>query len=150
MYALINNGTVEIYPYSIGQFRKAHPNTSFPRNISDDTLLSFGVHRVYTATGPEISATQALVEGDIVLDLATSRWTQTWTVRDKTEDEITAIDSENASKVRNARDRLLAETDWMALSDVTMSADMAAYRQALRDVTEQEGFPNSVVWPTKP
>jgi hypothetical protein len=150
MYALINNGTVEIYPYSIGQFRKAHPNTSFPRNISDDTLLSFGVHRVYTATGPEISATQALVEGDIVLDQATNRWTQTWTFRNKTADELAAIDSENASNVRNARDSLLAETDWMALSDVTMSADMAVYRQALRDVTAQAGFPHTIDWPVRP
>lgn len=52
--------------------------------------------------------------------------------------------------VRNQRDRLLAETDWMALSDVTMSSEMTAYRQALRDIPTQAGFPASVTWPTKP
>lgn len=52
--------------------------------------------------------------------------------------------------VRKQRDGLLAETDWMALSDVTMSAEMATYRQALRDITDQQGFPSSVTWPTKP
>jgi hypothetical protein len=36
------------------------------------------------------------------------------------------------------------------LSDVTMSAAMTTYRQALRDITDQEGFPYSVTWPTKP
>lgn len=52
--------------------------------------------------------------------------------------------------VRNQRDRLLSATDWMALSDNTMTPAWAAYRQALRDITEQEGFPYSVIWPTKP
>jgi hypothetical protein len=48
------------------------------------------------------------------------------------------------------RDSLLAATDWMALSDVTLTADWAAYRQALRDVTAQAGFPHNVTWPSKP
>lgn len=55
-----------------------------------------------------------------------------------------------ASDMRNQRNRLLAETDWMALSDNTMTPEWASYRQALRDITAQEGFPYSVVWPTKP
>jgi hypothetical protein len=54
------------------------------------------------------------------------------------------------ANVRAKRDSLLQETDWMALSDVTMSAAMTTYRQALRDITDQEGFPYSVTWPTKP
>ena len=55
-------------------------------------------------------------------------------------------------KLRNARNQLLFETDWMANSDVTMSDDMKTYRQALRDITktyksmDDEGFK----FPTKP
>lgn len=52
--------------------------------------------------------------------------------------------------VRLERNKLLAETDYLALSDNTLSSDMAAYRQALRDITSQSGFPASVTWPTKP
>lgn len=52
--------------------------------------------------------------------------------------------------VRLERNSLLAETDYLALSDTTLSSDMATYRQALRDVTSQAGFPTSVTWPTKP
>ena len=52
--------------------------------------------------------------------------------------------------VRNQRNALLAETDYMALSDVTMSDDWTTYRQALRDIPAQDGFPASVTWPTKP
>ena len=56
-----------------------------------------------------------------------------------------------ASDVRNQRDRLLSDTDWMALSDSpTITTDWATYRQALRDITGQAGFPDAVAWPTKP
>ena len=54
------------------------------------------------------------------------------------------------TNVRNKRDSLLSETDWTALSDNSMSTEMVAYRQALRDITAQEGFPYDVTWPTKP
>ena len=52
--------------------------------------------------------------------------------------------------VRSERDSLLAATDWTANSDVTMSDEMRAYRQALRDVPSQAGFPDNVTWPVKP
>ena len=59
-------------------------------------------------------------------------------------------DAVAAASVREERDALLAATDWMANSDVTMSGDWATYRQALRDVPTQAGFPNTITWPTKP
>lgn len=49
-----------------------------------------------------------------------------------------------------ARNLLLAETDWWALSDKTMTQEQIDYRQALRDVPQQEGFPANITWPTKP
>jgi len=49
--------------------------------------------------------------------------------------------------VRAERDVKLAETDWTASTDVTMTAEMTAYRQALRDVPAQAGFPNTIDWP---
>ena len=57
------------------------------------------------------------------------------------------------ANLRQKRDRLLAETDYLALSDNTLSAEMTTYRQALRDITN--GLTtvedvNNVVWPTKP
>ena len=55
-----------------------------------------------------------------------------------------------ADQVRAERHALLAACDWMALSDVTMSFEWSAYRQALRDVTDQVGFPDNVTWPIAP
>ena len=54
------------------------------------------------------------------------------------------------SHIRSQRDRLIAETDWWATSDRTMTAEQTAYRQALRDITGQAGFPTNITWPTKP
>lgn len=51
---------------------------------------------------------------------------------------------------RKIRNELLAGTDIFALSDVTMSSDMETYRQALRDVPSQAGFPDTITWPTDP
>ena len=56
--------------------------------------------------------------------------------------------SPSSDDARSQRNGLLAETDWMANSDVTMSTEMTIYRQALRDITDQAGFPNTITWPT--
>jgi len=81
-----------------------------------------------------------------------------------TADEIAAIAAQEAAwnagafdrsmaDLRSKRDRLLAATDYLALSDQTLSAEMSAYRQALRDITEGVTTleqANAVTFPTKP
>lgn len=52
--------------------------------------------------------------------------------------------------LRSERNRLLAETDYLALPDVTMSDEMRTYRQALRDLPANTSDPASPVWPIKP
>jgi len=59
-------------------------------------------------------------------------------------------DTRKSEEVRNERNRLIQQSDWMANSDVTMSDEWRTYRQALRDITAQVGFPNDVIWPTEP
>ena len=72
---------------------------------------------------------------------------------------VTASNDAAATRNRAERDRRLAETDYLALSDVTMSDAMTTYRQALRDITTHANWPNLVYpdidgsggdWPTKP
>lgn len=59
-----------------------------------------------------------------------------------------------AEEVRAERAKLLDETDWTQVLDAPISAEcreaFRVYRQALRDITEQEGFPGAVVWPEMP
>ena len=70
------------------------------------------------------------------------------------EAQFPAVELDNAmADLRSKRDKLIAETDYLALSDQTLSTEMSTYRQALRDITngittvEQA---NNVTWPTKP
>lgn len=57
---------------------------------------------------------------------------------------------EKELSMRVQRDNLLAETDWWAVADRTMTQAEIDYRQALRDVPAQAGFPENITWPTKP
>ena len=52
--------------------------------------------------------------------------------------------------LREERNRRIAETDWWASSDLTMSAERTAYRQDLRDITKNFSSLDDVVWPDKP
>ena len=54
------------------------------------------------------------------------------------------------AKLRTTRNGLLAETDYLALSDVTLSSDMTTYRQTLRDLPANTSDPVNPAWPTKP
>lgn len=54
------------------------------------------------------------------------------------------------SELRIERNAKLAETDYLALSDQTLTESMTTYRQALRDITNTYSNLNDVVWPTKP
>lgn len=66
--------------------------------------------------------------------------------------EITTeeIAQANLDTLRYYRNQKLAETDWWANSDLTMTAEQTAYRQALRDITNTYNSLETVVWPTKP
>jgi len=66
--------------------------------------------------------------------------------RKSTDAEITAKKWE---LVRIERNRKLQESDWRAMSDLTLSDDWKTYRQALRDVPTQSD-PDNITWPTKP
>ena len=59
---------------------------------------------------------------------------------------------ELAAAARSKRDGLLAQTDWTQAADVPQATKdlWAPYRQALRDVPQQSGFPTEIVWPVKP
>ena len=58
--------------------------------------------------------------------------------------------AEPLKQLREERNRRLAETDWWASSDLTMSDERRDYRQALRDITDTYASLDDVVWPDKP
>tara|TARA_R110000823_G_scaffold313337_1_gene440937 strand:+ start:1166 stop:1438 length:273 start_codon:yes stop_codon:yes gene_type:complete len=59
-------------------------------------------------------------------------------------------DESAAFDIRSERNAKLSATDWTASTDVTMTAEMTTYRQALRDIPSQVGFPTTITWPEAP
>ena len=54
-----------------------------------------------------------------------------------------------AKDVRDVRNTMLSASDWMAVTDRTMTGPETAYRQSLREVPQQAGFPDNIIWPTQ-
>jgi len=120
-------------------------NTSV-RRLSESQRTEFGVSRLKMVTPPFFDVdTQARAEGDAVL--ADGVWTQNWIVTAAPEDI-------KAFNIRQTRDAKLGLSDWMVVraseGGTAVPSDWATYRQALRDVPQQEGFPNEIDWPDEP
>ena len=60
------------------------------------------------------------------------------------------VNAQPLTLLRKERNRYLAETDWWASSDLTMTEEQINYRQALRDITDKYSSLDEVVWPIKP
>jgi hypothetical protein len=151
---------------SQGQLRRDNPNMSLPKVWNEFTFDALNVDPVLRSPKPTdgIGAYQTVRRNGVIQD-AKGNWVEAWEIADmfsddpelgtKAEQEAeyqARLDSEAAERNRSERDRKIAETDWVALSDVTMSAEMKAYRQALRDITTHANWPHlgEDDWPTKP
>ena len=150
-----------------GEVRRMHSNTSLPRVWDANVCAALGIDPVLAAPKPEVTGYTQAVRNGATQD-ANGNWVTAWSVvdmfADTTEDGVTTtkaehetayqadLDAKAAESVRTQRDAKLAETDWTGMSDVTMAVAMATYRQALRDITLHENFPNltETDWPTKP
>jgi len=141
-YLKLTSGIPETY--SIGKLRRDNPNVSFPKQPSDALLADWDVYPYTVDPQPEYdSLTHRLVAGAFEQD-AQSAWSQPWSV------EQLPLDQAEAN-VRSRRDSLLASSDWTQVIDAPVDqAAWAAYRQGLRDVPSQAGFPYNVSWPTEP
>ena len=154
-----------------GAIRKLHPNTSLPRVWTADICEFLGIDPVLAAPAPAPSGEYKVVSRNGVTQDANGNWVEAYVERDMfadyvDEDGVTVTkasqeeaytarkDAEAATAARATRDGLIASCDWMAIKafegGTTVSAEWATYRQALRDVSAQEGFPNDITWPEKP
>lgn len=141
-YVKVSGDNVETYPYSVTQLKKDNAGVSFPKAMSAELLESFGVYPVVMGDMPAANLTDDLVFGSTPV-----KEDNVWKIQ-VTKTQKSAPDAERA--VRDQRNALLQETDWWAMSDRTMTSDQKEYRNLLRQVPQQDGFPFSVTWPTKP
>lgn len=143
MYAKITNGNVEQYPYTLGNLRRDNSAVSFPKTIPEETLNQYNVFKVEKIDRPSINELVEFVSEVNPIN-ANSKWVQQFVVTQYTQEQA-------VQNVKLHRNNLLAASDWTQVADAPVDkAAWATYRQALRDVPGQEGFPWDITWPEVP
>jgi hypothetical protein len=141
------------------EFRNLYPNTSFPKILAPEVLADFNA--VAIMEGPQaVPTTPYEFSQRQGIEEINGKWFTKYVLGPvfTDNDEQTAveqfnnykaqIDAAQADNIRRTRDQLLKDTDWTQVADVPVDkAAWATYRQALRDITTQEGFPLEVIWP---
>lgn len=151
-YALVKpDGSLDRYPYTLTDLKNANPGTSWPKVISNEVAANFGVMPVVPAPQPAGNYTinferTAVKQGDT--------WLEQWIENPATPEQIAERTAAEASSVRADRNQRLADCDWTQLEDAPVDPDgklaWAIYREALRMVPQQTGFPWDVQWPEQP
>ena len=153
MYVKITNGAVDQYPYTIGHLRRDNPNVSLPRVLPQRLLDLYGLKPVTIEETPDYDDRTQNIEQNSTPTEVDGVWTVGWTISEKSADDIALYDTLKEGYNRDIRNSELTASDWTQLPD--SSADTTAwatYRQALRDITSHENWPNlsDDDWPTKP
>ena len=101
--------------------------------------------------GPQASPTRYQTTFRDGVQEIDGQWFTKYSVADMDDEAKTAKDAEQAKSVRTTRDEKLKATDWTQVSDAPVDKIVwATYRQALRDLTKESGFPWDMAWPTEP
>lgn len=147
MFVLTFEGKLKKYPYSLGDLRRDNPSISFPAEPSLELLAQFGVYPVTLTDKPKSGERNHRIN-EIDPKLVDGNWVQQFDVSVIPEDK--AKNKEGAA-VRMMRNKLLSDCDWTQLPDAPVNVeDWRTYRQKLRDVTDQEGYPFTISWPIPP
>ena len=133
------------------EWLRLHPNTSFTLPLTVEVINDFGADPVLEGPQAQPGRYQVAFRDGVEQD-AEGRWFTKYSVADMDAEAIAAKDAEQAKSVREQRNQKLKDSDWTQGKDIAdnISTAWAAYRQALRDVPAQAGFPWDVQWPTQP
>jgi hypothetical protein len=151
MFAKLNNGQLQKYPYTLGMLRKDNANISFPKVLDDATLARFELVKVSPTPRPEYDHTK---DFNVTAQLVNGSWVEAWIATDVAAEEVASRTVNQASNVRAERNAKISGSDWTQLDDSPITnakkLEWATYRQALRDIPAQAGFPWNVTWPESP
>ena len=146
MYRIKSTGEIK----SQGEIRAMYTNTSFPAQWSAQLVENLGLDPVLETPAPTITRYQTTSKNGVEQD-ARGNWVWKWTVTEMSDEAKAAKDAEQAKAVRSTRSKELSDCDWTQVADAPVDkAAWASYRQSLRDIPTQAGFPWDVTWPTKP
>ena len=146
MYRVKSTGEIK----SQGEVRSMYPNTSFPSQWTPALVEELGLDPVFESPTPTTTRYQTAFKDGVEQD-AQGRWLWKWSISEMSDETKAAKDAEQAKNIRSDRDKRLSDTDWTQVADAPVDkAVWATYRQALRDVPAQAGFPYDITWPEKP
>jgi hypothetical protein len=135
------------------EFRSEHPNTSFPQVLTTEIIEYFGYDPVLEGPQPTLIPPYQYAQRDGVIEV-NGQWFTHYIAVTPDDEQKAAMDAAQAASVRTERNRRLSESDWTRLDDTGLSVDLKAewevYRQSLRDISDQPGFPWDVQWPIAP
>ena len=118
-------------------------------STTPEVLAELGASAVLE--GPQPSPTRYQTAYRDGVEKIDGNWYTKYSVADMNDEAKTAKDAEQAKSMREDRNNRLVESDWTQVEDAPVNkTTWATYRQALRDVTAQSGFPWTVTWPTEP
>jgi hypothetical protein len=148
MFAKISGNTVLEWP--IPSINARFPNISFSTkgydNLPDGYVFVGVIPQPDPQPGKKIVPGMPVKQGEV--------WVQSWDLVDLTDAELKDISDNQAFNIRRERDALLQESDLSILKayeqGIPAPAVLVEYRQKLRDITLQPGFPQQVEWPIKP
>lgn len=150
MYAKVNDGAVVKFPYTAEDLQRDYPGTTIS-NMSPDVLKHLSMVQVVVTGAAYDPVSQVAEQNGCVYNEERNRWETAWSVRRKTTEELAQDYEEKAAQVRAARNNKLSRCDWTQVLDAQVDRTAwATYRQELRDITAQSGFPFNVVWPQEP
>ena len=116
---------------------------------TDEVLEALGADVVFE--GPQAQPTRYQIAYRDGVEQMDGKWFTKYSVADLDAEGIAAKDAEQAKSVREQRNQKLKDSDWTQVADAPVDqAAWATYRQALRDIPSQQGFPWDVQWPTQP
>jgi hypothetical protein len=149
MYVKVVDGQAS--RYTIAELKAANPNVSFPKNISDEILANYNVFPAIEAECPTYDPAEQKAIKNQEPTLVNGAWIYGWTIEPVVGQERVEVWKKKQASVRSKRDAMLSDCDWTQLADAPVNKEAwATYRQALRDITTQEGFPFNVVFPEQP
>lgn len=151
MYVKANNGVVEKYPYTTADLTQENPSVSFPSVLSAEILANFNVFQVIEQEKPDTDNLFYTVKRHLP-ELINGEWVLLWDIIQKTQEQLDEEAEIEAEAIRSSRNKKLSLSDWTQLDDSpgTKKLEWATYRQALRDLPAQAGFPWDVDWPSQP
>lgn len=148
MQVRIRSTGAVMYESEFRAYQKAHGGPSW-ETTTTEILDNLGADVVFE--GPQASPTRYQIAFADGVEQTGGKWYTKWSVADMDQEAKDALDTTQAASMRKQRDEKLAECDWTQVADSTVDkAAWATYRQALRDITTQEGFPWTITWPDAP